>query len=117
MSDDASYSNFLNQANQDTGGASAQSSGGGKQLKAANAPVPKSLQSLDTVYVSDADEPFEGVSLNWEGGELSAGMSFGFVLCSWSLVGRRLRLGTCLDTSADCDHRQVQKAGWARLGG
>ena len=75
MSDDASYGSFLEQANQDTGGASAQSQGGGKQLKTTNASVPKSLRSLDAVYVSDADEQFEGVSLNWEGGELSTGTS------------------------------------------
>ncbi|MCJ1328128.1 hypothetical protein MMC10_004803 [Thelotrema lepadinum] len=75
MSSDSSYANFLDQANQDTGTdkAKAQSGKGkgGVKLKSVDTEVPATLQKIDAVYVSEADEEFEGVALTWDGeGEL-----------------------------------------------
>ncbi|KAF1991449.1 hypothetical protein K402DRAFT_322913 [Aulographum hederae CBS 113979] len=68
MSSDDAYASFLDKANQDTGsgGASAQSSKK-KGTKAVTAAVPKELEGIDEVYSSEADEPFEAVSLAWDG--------------------------------------------------
>ena len=78
MSSDSSYANFLDQANQDTGTdkAKAQSGKGkgGVKLKSVDTEVPATLQKIDAVYVSEADEEFEGVALTWDGeGELDGG--------------------------------------------
>ncbi|MCJ1312320.1 hypothetical protein MMC25_005994 [Agyrium rufum] len=69
--DDSAYTDFLDKANQDTG-ASAQvssASGGGKSagIRTVDTDVPAHLKGVDVYYVSDADEPFEPVSLKWEG--------------------------------------------------
>jgi hypothetical protein len=69
MSDDA-YSKFLEGAN-DTG-ATAQESKSYK-TKSVNTNVPKALERLEEYYTSDADEPFEPVSLEFEGSDVSAG--------------------------------------------
>ena len=77
MSSDSSYANFLDQANQDTGADKAKAQSGkkgGAKLKSVNTEVPAALQKIDAVYVSEADEEFEGVALVWEGeGELDGG--------------------------------------------
>lgn len=67
MSDDA-YSSFLDQANQDTGSKKVSTSSQGQKnpSKAVNTDVPPSLHSVQAVYTSDADEPFEPVSLQWD---------------------------------------------------
>jgi hypothetical protein len=79
MSDDTSYANFLEQANQDTGSAQGQSSNGKLELKTVTADVPKVLQDVDAYYVSEADEKFEPVSLKWDGKELDQGNRLSFV--------------------------------------
>ena len=68
MSDDA-YSSFLDQANQDSGAnkASTQSKPDRVTTKAVDTDVPAALQKVTTDYTSEADEPFEPVSLKWEG--------------------------------------------------
>lgn len=66
MASDEAYSNFLDQANQDTGGASTQSKSKKLSTKSVDAEVPKALESVEEYYVSEADEPFEPVSLKWE---------------------------------------------------
>lgn len=68
---------FLNKANQDADegrAAAAQSSGGAAQqrtFKTADegSELPKSIAEVcrDAFYVSEADEPFKGVSLKWKG--------------------------------------------------
>lgn len=80
MSSDADYAAFLDKANQDTDSPSAstkqQSSGGGRKKTIAttvNSEVPAPLQELEAYYISDADEPFEPVSLKWDGGALDEG--------------------------------------------
>jgi len=66
MSSDADYAAFLDQANQDTGSTSAQTT---KKVgtKSVNTTVPKALESIEEYYISDADEPFEPVALKFEG--------------------------------------------------
>jgi hypothetical protein len=75
MSSDADYTSFLDKANQDTGAkASTKSTSASTSKKAVNTDIPDKLQKLDSYYTSEADEPFENVSLKWKGGELSAGI-------------------------------------------
>lgn len=68
MSSDEGYNSFLEQANQDTG-ASAQTSSNSQSAstKAVDTEVPVPLQRVEQYYTSDADEPFEPVSLKWSG--------------------------------------------------
>ncbi len=71
MSDEA-YSSFLDQANQDTSAskASAQSKSKGISGKAVDTEVPAALEKVEQYYTSEADEPFEPVSLKWGGGNM-----------------------------------------------
>ena len=66
MSDDA-YSSFLDQANQDTGASKASTKPKSAATKAVDTDVPVTLQKVDQYYTSEADEPFEPVSLKWGG--------------------------------------------------
>lgn len=67
MASDEAYSNFLDKANQDTGGATTQQSKSKKLgTKSVNSKVPKDLEGIEEYYVSEADEPFEPVSLKWD---------------------------------------------------
>lgn len=75
MADDQSYMSFLEKANTPLTGysnASSANSPDKKKLKAmdAGAKVPKVIMTViddeNMVYVTDADEPFDGVSLGWE---------------------------------------------------
>ncbi|KAI9849209.1 MAG: hypothetical protein M1838_000229 [Thelocarpon superellum] len=68
MSSDADYASFLDQVDQDPAGNKATASATSSRratTKAVNTAVPASLQEYDGVYASDADEPFEPVSLEW----------------------------------------------------
>ena len=66
MSDDA-YSSFLDKANQDTGASKASTQSKSASTKAVDTEVPATLQGVEQYYVSEADEPFEPVSLKWGG--------------------------------------------------
>lgn len=68
MSDDA-YSSFLEQANQGTGISKASTDSKSKRpsTRAVDTDVPAKLQSIEVDYTSEADEPFEPVSLKWNG--------------------------------------------------
>jgi hypothetical protein len=66
MSDDA-YSSFLDKANQDTGASKASTQSKSASTKAVDTEVPATLQKVEQYYVSEADEPFEPVSLKWDG--------------------------------------------------
>jgi hypothetical protein len=70
MSSDDAYSSFLDKANQDTGGSKATTQSKKASTKAVDTEVPKTLEGLDEYYVSEADEPFEPVSLKWDGDSL-----------------------------------------------
>ncbi|KAF9877668.1 hypothetical protein CkaCkLH20_04803 [Colletotrichum karsti] len=71
---DADYAAFLDKANQDPNEGYAKPASKGNEFKAQDegAELPKAIQDVlkqDKVYISDADEPFVGVALNWnEGG-------------------------------------------------
>ncbi|KJZ75035.1 hypothetical protein HIM_05521 [Hirsutella minnesotensis 3608] len=81
MASDEDYMAFLDKANKDLGDGQAKSqqqqqqqSGGGKAVFKAvdtESDVPKVIKDVCKahVYVSDADEPFEEVSLQWKGEE------------------------------------------------
>ena len=72
MSSDDAYASFLDQANQDTGASKAttQSKPQNASTKAVDTEVPPALQSIEQYYVSEADEPFEPVSLKWDGSNM-----------------------------------------------
>ena len=72
MSSDDAYSSFLDQANQDTGAtkASTQSTSQKVSSEATDTEVPTALQNVESYYVSEADEPFEPVSLKWDGSNM-----------------------------------------------
>lgn len=67
MSSDEAYSSFLDQANQDTGASKVSTQSGRGSTKAVDTDIPGALRSLEHYYTSDADEPFEPVSLRWTG--------------------------------------------------
>lgn len=80
MSDDASYSSFLDKANQDTdvsllnsGPKSAQAPNS-KSYSSSN--VPSALQNVKSTYTSDTDSPFEAVSFDYDGTELPSAQEF-----------------------------------------
>ncbi|KIW01130.1 uncharacterized protein PV09_07416 [Verruconis gallopava] len=76
MGSDEDYAAFLDKANQDvSGGASAQSATKSRP-KATNTSVPSSLQKIEAYYTTDADEPFEPVSLKWEGDGIPSASDF-----------------------------------------
>lgn len=77
MASDEDYMAFLNKANQDAeegqaaAASSAQSAGQQRTFKTTDegSKLPKSIADVlkDAFYVSEADEPFKGVSLKWKG--------------------------------------------------
>lgn len=70
MSSDDAYLSFLEKANSDHSAgqqSQAQTQRTQTQTVHANAETPASLQSIDTFYISETDEPFEPVVLGFEG--------------------------------------------------
>lgn len=67
MSSGDAYSNFLDKANQDTGASKAPAQSKTASTKAVNTDVPMTLKAVEQYYTSEADEPFEPVSLKWDG--------------------------------------------------
>ncbi|KAB2099770.1 hypothetical protein AG0111_0g11934 [Alternaria gaisen] len=74
MSSDADYAAFLDKANQDTGSAETKDASQKKSYgtKSVNTAVPKTLEQVEEYYVSDSDEPFEPVALEFKGDNVSA---------------------------------------------
>ena len=72
MASDEDYSNFLDKANQDTGASKASTQLKSKAVgtKSFDADVPNHLKGLEEYYISEADEPFEPVSLQWNEDDL-----------------------------------------------
>lgn len=74
MGSDEDYMDFLNKANQDPSEGQTKKSSAPQGFKAqdSSAQVPKAIVDVikggDKVYISDADEPFEGVALKWDEG-------------------------------------------------
>lgn len=67
MSSDDAYSSFLDQANQDTGSSKVSLNSKTATTKVVDTDVPVELQNVEQYYTSEADEPFEPVSLKWDG--------------------------------------------------
>jgi hypothetical protein len=73
MASDEDYMAFLNKANEDVSGGSGQAAAQSSKVHSkavdSGTEVPKEIRDVcrDSFYVSDADEPFEGVSLRWGG--------------------------------------------------
>lgn len=73
MSSDADYAAFLDKANQDTAPVGQKdTSKKGYGTKSVDTAVPQALEQVQEYYTSDADEPFEPVSLKFSGKTLSA---------------------------------------------
>lgn len=76
MSSDDTYSSFLDQANQDTGASKVSSESNAATAKVTDTDVPMELRHVDQYYTSEADEPFEPVSLQWNGKNMPSEGSF-----------------------------------------
>lgn len=83
MASDADYMSFLDKANQDVSGGEPQQGVIKTQTVHSSISVPEVLKSLELDYVSDADEPFEPVALEWDGEWPGAGMC---LICSLALL-------------------------------
>jgi hypothetical protein len=97
MATDEDYMSFLDKANQDVSGGKQTTAQGSKfQFKTTDAgsEVPKAIREAckDAVYVSDADEPFEEVSLRWNGDGLPDEGMLSFVPTSFSAADGRCLL-------------------------
>ncbi|KAH7122245.1 hypothetical protein B0J11DRAFT_531013 [Dendryphion nanum] len=74
MASDQDYASFLDKANQDTGASATAQSSKKFSTKSVNTAVPQGLEEVEEYYTSDADEPFEPVSLSYSGSaEIDAG--------------------------------------------
>ena len=84
MSSDADYAAFLDKANQDTGSAETKNASQKKSYgtKSVNTAVPKVLEQVEEYYISDSDEPFEPVALEFEGGNVSTGKNPATFTCT-----------------------------------
>ena len=67
MSSDDTYSNFLDKANQDTRASKPSAQSKSADTKLVDTEVPMTLKGVEQYYTSEADEPFEPVSLKWDG--------------------------------------------------
>jgi hypothetical protein len=75
MASDDAYAAFLTKANEDPGAGQAAATAPTATAittTAVDAAVPAALQGLHLSYASEADEPFEPVSLQWTGPDLPA---------------------------------------------
>ena len=71
MASDEVYSDFLDKANQDTGTSKTSTQSTSKlSTKAVDTDIPGPLQKVEQYYTSEADEPFEPVSLKWNGSNM-----------------------------------------------
>lgn len=116
MASDSDYASFLEKANQDTSITQAQVTSSTPKTKAIDAEVPTALQSIEAYYVSDADEPFEPVSLKWEEDRipdegttppfLPLSSSFSLSVMIWKVVEANERAWASLVRKADQPHRR-----------
>lgn len=70
MASDEDYASFLEKANQHTVSKRASTQSKTVKTKAVDTEIPPLLLDIEEYYTSDADEPFEPVSLRWEGDKL-----------------------------------------------
>ncbi|MCJ1418985.1 hypothetical protein MMC32_005336 [Xylographa parallela] len=106
MSSDEAYSAFLDQANQDTGASDASTQSSHPQLKATDTDIPATLQNIDQTYTSEADEPFEPVSLKWTGRSMPSENDFA------GLIGHKAEVSTLSTQDFDPkgEYKEVMKA-------
>ena len=80
MSDDVSYSSFLDKANQDTGvkplNSQAKSPQPPNTKSYSSTDIPAPLHKIDATYTSDTDAPFEPVILDYDGASLPSAGEF-----------------------------------------
>ncbi|KAJ4859128.1 hypothetical protein T069G_07395 [Trichoderma breve] len=117
MASDEDYMAFLNKANQDAdeGRAAAQSSrGAGQQrtFKTADegSELPKSIAEVirDAFYVSEADEPFKGVSLKWKGeGGLPDEVEFAKLINHWDAENAQIDIMDPVDWDSQGEYGNV----------
>ncbi|KAL7817692.1 hypothetical protein V8C26DRAFT_397617 [Trichoderma gracile] len=121
MATDEDYMAFLNKANQDAdeGRASAQrSSQGGaaaaqqRTFKATDdgAEIPKSIAEAlrDAFYVSEADEPFSGVSLRWKGeGGLPDEVEFAKLIHHWDAENAQIDIMDPVDWDSEGQYANI----------
>ncbi|KAL9039323.1 MAG: hypothetical protein Q9180_002597 [Flavoplaca navasiana] len=101
MSSDDAYSSFLDQANQDTGASKSSASAKTATTKAVDTEVPAGLLSVEQYYTSEADEPFEPVSLQWDGQNMPSENEFA------KLIGHGAEVTTM--TTKEFDPREQYK--------
>ncbi|KAL7944370.1 hypothetical protein V8C42DRAFT_87105 [Trichoderma barbatum] len=117
MASDEDYMAFLNKANQDAdeGRAAAQSSGGAgaqRTFKTADegSELPKSIADVcrDAFYVSEADEPFKGVSLKWKGeGGLPDEVEFAKLISHWDAENAQIDIMDPVDWDSQGEYGNV----------
>ncbi|KAH0494106.1 hypothetical protein TgHK011_000739 [Trichoderma gracile] len=122
MATDEDYMAFLNKANQDAdeGRASAQRSSQGGAAAAAQqrtfkatddgAEIPKSIAEAlrDAFYVSEADEPFSGVSLRWKGeGGLPDEVEFAKLIHHWDAENAQIDIMDPVDWDSEGQYANI----------
>ncbi|KAL7912742.1 hypothetical protein GGI35DRAFT_261093 [Trichoderma velutinum] len=117
MASDEDYMAFLNKANQDAdeGKAAAQSSrGAGAQrtFKTADegSELPKSIAEVcrGAFYVSEADEPFKGVSLKWKGeGGLPDEVEFAKLINHWDAENAQIDIMDPVDWDSQGEYGNI----------
>ncbi|QYT01431.1 hypothetical protein H0G86_008469 [Trichoderma simmonsii] len=120
MASDEDYMAFLNKANQDAdegrAAQAAQSSRGGagqqRTFKTADegSELPKSIAEAirDAFYVSEADEPFKGVSLKWKGeGGLPDEVEFAKLINHWDAENAQIDIMDPVDWDSQGEYGNV----------
>ncbi|KAL6698973.1 hypothetical protein J3F84DRAFT_364517 [Trichoderma pleuroticola] len=115
MASDEDYMAFLNKANQDADegrAAAAQSPGAQRTFKTADegSELPKSIAEVcrGAFYVSEADEPFKGVSLKWTGeGGLPDEVEFAKLINHWDAENAQIDIMDPVDWDSQGEYGNV----------
>lgn len=101
MSSDDAYMSFLDKVNADLNAGRVPQQGADTvrtETVGADVQVPRALQSVNAYYISDTDEPFEPVTLKWEGASRGDWPSAGTSNFSYHLVARLRAAPCCFDS-------------------
>ncbi|KAL7923026.1 hypothetical protein ACQKWADRAFT_291003 [Trichoderma austrokoningii] len=116
MASDEDYMAFLNKANQDAEQGQAAAASSGQQQRTFKATdqgsaLPKSIADVlkdDVFYVSEADEPFRGVSLKWKGeGGLPDEVEFAKLINHWDAENAQVDIMDPVDWDADGKYSNI----------
>lgn len=117
MASDEDYMAFLNKANQDAeegqaAAASSAQSAGQRTFKTTDegSVLPKSIADVlkDAFYVSEADEPFKGVSLKWKGeGGLPDEVEFAKLIHHWDAENAQVDIMDPVDWDSDGQYANI----------